>query len=340
MSGAAPIVRVLAGAASPAGPRGRLSILIFHRVLARPDPLMPGEPTVDTFRQRMDLVRRTFKVLPLGEASERLAAGTLPARAACITFDDGYRDNRELALPVLRELGLTATFFVATGYLDGGIMWNDRVIEAVRQAPEGELDLERIDLGRHAIAGDDDRRNACRRLLGQLKYLDPERREATCVAIAETAQADVPTDLMMTSADVRALHDAGMAIGGHTRGHPILARVSTRAARDEIGGGKETLDALLGEPIRLFAYPNGVPDRDYTPRDVDLVREAGFECAVSTSPGAAARGADPLQLPRFTPWDRPLWKFGLRMVANLRSRGEVATAPERGGSPAAVETAR
>ena len=103
---------------SPGGPGGRLSILIFHRVLPRPDALQPDEPTPEQFRWQVRTLAASFRVLPLGEAVTRLRAGTLPPRSAAITFDDGYADNAELALPVLRDEGLTATFFVASGYID------------------------------------------------------------------------------------------------------------------------------------------------------------------------------------------------------------------------------
>src|SRR5262245_15768822 len=117
---------------SPGGSAGRLTILIFHRVLPAHDPLNQDEPDAQEFEQRMQWVRSWFTVLPLAEAAQRRAAGTLPARALSITFDDGYADNCTIAAPILNRLGLNATFFIATGFIGGGCMWNDRVIEAVR----------------------------------------------------------------------------------------------------------------------------------------------------------------------------------------------------------------
>ena len=124
---------------------------------------------------------------------------------------------------------------------------------------------------------------------------------------------------MMTSEQVRGLHRAGMQIGGHTVSHPILARLDRRAARDEIEVGKKTLEALIAEPVRLFAYPNGKPVEDYTGEAVSLAKELGFDAAVSTAWGAAGATADPFQLPRFTPWDRTKLRFGARLAANLRN---------------------
>jgi peptidoglycan/xylan/chitin deacetylase (PgdA/CDA1 family) len=303
--------------AAPAGSGARLSVLIFHRVLPAPDPLRPGEPTAAAFEARVRWLNAHFNVLPLAEAAARLAEGTLPERPLAITFDDGYADNCTLAMPILRRWCLPATFFVASGYLDGGRMFNDTIIEAVRQARGARLDLEALGLGIHSIVGLADRRAAIARILEGLKYLPPARREWLAEEIARRCGATLPEDLMMTAAQVASLHVAGMEIGGHTVTHPILAETDPDTARREIANGRAQLEAIVDAPVRLFAYPNGRPQRDYAPEHVRMVRELGFTAAVSTAWGAARRGADPFQLPRFTPWDRGAWRFGWRMARNL-----------------------
>jgi len=137
---------------SPAGRRGRLSILIFHRVLSRPDSLLPDVPDAVAFDRIMTWLKSWFNVIPLNRAVALLAAGAVPERAAAITFDDGYADNHDVALPVLRRHGVCATFFIATAYLDGGRMWNDTVIETVRSCKRPMLDLREVGLGVHAAA--------------------------------------------------------------------------------------------------------------------------------------------------------------------------------------------
>lgn len=302
---------------SPAGDRGRLSILIFHRVLARPDPLFPEEPDAARFARIMEGVARWFRVLPLSEAVARLAGNALPARALAITFDDGYADNHDVALPILEKLGLPATCFVATDYLDGGRMWNDTVIEAVRAHPGDCLDLARLNLGTHPLAGNAARRAAIDTLLRSIKYQPDRQRRETVAAIAELAGQPLPDKLMLTRAQLRDLPGRGMELGGHTCSHPILARLPDHAAQAEIAHGREALTALAGVPIRLFAYPNGKPGQDYAPRHAEMVQRAGFNAAVSTHWGAARRGSDLFQLPRFTPWDSGLHRFAGRMAWNL-----------------------
>lgn len=293
--------------------------MIFHRVLAEADPLNPDEPDAATFELRMRWVRQWFNVLPLGEAVRRLYEGTLPSRALAITFDDGYADNEAIAGRVLQKLGMTATFFISTGYLGDGCMWNDRVIEAVRAAPAGMLPLGALGLPDMPVQTTQQRRAAVRELLVQIKHRPPEARaQAVAAVVAAAGQAALPAPRPMMSLDqLRSLRGLGMDIGAHTVSHPILSRLEHDAAVREIGEGRRHLEDVLAERVALFAYPNGVPSQDYGGDHVDIVRDAGFDAAVSTAWGAADRQSDRFQLPRFTPWDRRRWRYALRMWHNL-----------------------
>jgi peptidoglycan/xylan/chitin deacetylase (PgdA/CDA1 family) len=309
-------LKSLAGAISPAGPRARLSILIYHRVLAQPDPLLPTEPDASTFAWQMEMLAEYFHVLSLSEAVEHLQNGTLPARAASITFDDGYADNIKVALPILQQRGVPATFFIASGYLDGGRMWNDTIIEAVRLASGGILDLNWLTLGHLPIATLEQRYRAILTLLSKLKYTSKEERQRKVAAIADMVGAELPDDLMMRAEDVRALAASGMEVGAHTVSHPILNSISDEQGHYEIESSRQRLAEITGRPVHLFAYPNGKPGSDYDLRHVQIVRELGFRGAVSTAWGVATRSTNVLQLPRFTPWDRTPTRFLARLLQN------------------------
>ena len=313
---AGPLERRLLAWLSPGGAHG-LSILIYHRVLPQPDPLFPGEVDRVEFDKQLALLKSRFTVLPLLEAVRLARAGRLPPRAACITFDDGYADNAEVALPLLQKHGLHATFFIATGFLNGGRMWNDSVIETVRMAPPGVLDARHLGLGSHPLNTLEERRAAIGALIGQLKDLPMAERQLQVDQLALLAGGPLPARLMMDDEQVRQLHRAGMGIGGHTVNHPILARLPADEARAEIAAGKAALERMIGAPVPLFAYPNGKPGTDYQAEHVAMVRELGFEAAVSTAWGAS-RTPDFFQLPRFTPWDRSPRRFTLRLARNLR----------------------
>lgn len=295
----------------------RLSILIYHRVLPARDPMRPGEPTVDEFDAQMQLLRQYFHPLPLLDAVERLQAGTLPDGAVCVTFDDGYADNEIHARPVLGKYRIPATVFVSTGFLNGGRMWNDTVIEAIRGCKDSVLDLRELDLGCYPLATMEQRREAAESILLQIKHLDPDARIALVNDIAKRGPA-LPDDLMLTDAQVQSLARNGVSIGAHTVNHPILSSVPVGMAHTEILDSKLYLERLVGEPVDVFAYPNGRPDLDYGIEHRDLVREMGFKAAVSTHWGVGTSQSDRYQLPRFTPWDRHPLKFGLRLLGNFR----------------------
>ncbi|MDO8033090.1 polysaccharide deacetylase family protein [Janthinobacterium sp. SUN128] len=297
-----------------------LSILIYHRVLARRDPLFPGEVDAALFQRQLRLLQRFYTPLPLSDAVRRLQDGSLPPRAACITFDDGYADNAQVALPLLQRHGLHATFFIATGYLDGGQMWNDTVVEAVRQAAGPVLDLRVHGLGTFPVASLAQRQVAIATLLGQLKYQPFARRQQLAMQIRRQAGATVGPAAMLSTAQLRQLHVAGMELGAHTASHPILSTLADRAAQRDIAHGKQQLEALIQAPVSLFAYPNGKAGRDYGAPHVAMVKDLGFKAAVATDWGVARPGAelDLLQLPRFTPWDRGRLAFLWRMRQNRR----------------------
>jgi peptidoglycan/xylan/chitin deacetylase (PgdA/CDA1 family) len=302
---------------SPAGASARLSIFIFHRVLPAADPLLPFEPSVEQFDWMVRLISRNFNVLPLSAAARRLQAGTLPTAAAAITFDDGYADNFEMAWPILAHYGIPATFFIATAFLDGGRMWNDEVIEAFRKVPEGELNLHQFDLGSHQLHDTASRIRGYEAVLGKLKYFEHVHRAEVARAISRQATVPARGELMMSRSQLRQLRAAGAEIGAHTHTHPILEGLTDEQALAEIAAGKLEVESILGETVTVFAYPNGVPGRDYSARHGKMVERLGFSAAVSTQPRFANAQADRFQLPRFTPWDRTPQRFALRCMWQL-----------------------
>jgi peptidoglycan/xylan/chitin deacetylase (PgdA/CDA1 family) len=304
--------------ALPATRANRLLILIYHRVHARPDPMFPGEVDAERFDWQMDLLRRRCSPMPLADAVAGLRRGRLPARAVAVTFDDGYADNEAVALPILQRHRVPATFFVTTGFLDGGRMWNDSVIEAVRRAEGSELDVTSIGLGKLPLGGPTARGATAESILKAIKHRPPLERARAVEAICQTVGKKLPDHLMMTSQQVRNLAAAGMEIGAHTMTHPILKTLADDDARLEIDGSRQALERIIGRPVRAFAYPNGRPGEDYEARDRKLVESLGFEYTVSTVMGAATKRSDVWQLPRFTPWDPVPTAWFARLLSSFR----------------------
>lgn len=309
---------MLTALASPGARKGRLLSFFFHRVLDKPDPMMPGELDAQRFDVMLKWIGEQFRVLPPLRACEQLAAGTLPSRAAIISFDDGYRDNHDVAMPVLKRHGMQAVFFVASGYLGDGVQFNDRLTEAFRGLQAQSLDVEWLGLGRLPTGALDDRLRALERVREAAKYLDPEARwravervEANCGASARGLQRG---RVMMTPEEVAALAANGMEIGGHTVTHPILQAVDDATAYAEIATGREALAAILGSAPLLFSYPNGKLEADFGLRHAEMARRAGFKFAFSTQRGVATLQTDPMLLPRFMPWHADALRFKLQAL--------------------------
>jgi peptidoglycan/xylan/chitin deacetylase (PgdA/CDA1 family) len=305
------------GLASPGGRNGRLSILIFHRVLDAPDPLAPSEPDIARFHELMRWIADWYNVLPFDEAVARLRSGSLPPRAAAITFDDGHVDGYTHALPVLQHYGLSAIFFVPGGFIDGGWMWDDSLVEAVRNAQGDWLETGIASIPAAPVRTTAEKLALLTRLVTTVKYLPPSARRDIVARIVESSGVTLAGSIMLNAAQIRALRDAGMQIGSHTLTHPLLAICTEAEAEAEIAADRERLAAVLGEPVRFFAYPNGKPYADYSRRHVEMVRRLGFEAAVTTCWGVNTRKTDPYQLLRFTPWDRNRLRFGMHMFSSF-----------------------
>ena len=150
---------------------------------------MPDEPDAERFAKILATVAANFSPISLCVARQGLVEGGLPPRALCVTFDDGYADNLLVAAPILKRFGIPATVFVASGYLDGRVMWNDRVIESVRRAEGDAMDLTDLGYGRHPLGDATERVSLINRLLMVLEVSSVRGARATDVGGCEALRA-------------------------------------------------------------------------------------------------------------------------------------------------------
>lgn len=312
-------VRAIANHFSPGGTQGTLSILIYHRINKA-----GSKKSFDFFSERsldwqMHLISKVFNPLPLKQAIDHLQAGTLPARAIAVTFDDGYADNLTLAMPILEKYGIRGTCFVAGIGIKEGRLWNDKLIDGISQTPSRQLNLDHLGLGQHRLNTANQRRQTITLLLHRLKQLHPDTQRQQLDAILAAAQVVVKDRLILSEAQVSELSQRGMDIGCHTMNHPMLSRVDLDYARDDICSAKAELERLINKPVELFAYPYGKPNEHFLPVHQQLAKELGFCAALSTAWGSNNRYSDMFSLKRFTPWDDNPLKFLVRLLWNYRS---------------------
>lgn len=292
-------------------------VLIYHRVHAAESRFSIERTTPESFRGQMAHLARDYNVLPLDEIVRRLGAEEpLPPRAIAVTFDDGYEDNYTEAFPILRDLGLPATVFLTTGCIGtGDSLWFDRVLRAFERSPR-----ERVPLPGGAMSEDlrDDARReheAIRALYALMRLPNQERLAAVDRLVEDLGGNDgIPPARMLNWDQVREMARGGITFGAHTVTHPILTRLGLADAEAEIVDSKRKIEAEVGRPVDLFAYPVGRRS-DYAPEVIRIVTEAGFRAALTTTSGANARGDDLLLLRRVKPLgdDVPSFALGLGM---------------------------
>jgi peptidoglycan/xylan/chitin deacetylase (PgdA/CDA1 family) len=209
-------------------------ILMYHEITA--EPVLAGRLAVppDTFAQQLAYLKAAgYQAMTAGQLVSALTwKAPLPAKAVVLTFDDGFADFYDTALPIMRRLGLVGTLFVTSGWTSG----------------RGE-------------------------------YLSGRRPPG-----------------MLTGPQIREIADAGIEIGAHSVTHPQLDQLSAGSLRQELVGGKQALEDLLGAPVPGLAYPFG-----YSSRAVrDSTAAAGYEYACAVGNRLASTRADRFALPRLT----------------------------------------
>jgi peptidoglycan/xylan/chitin deacetylase (PgdA/CDA1 family) len=234
----------------------------------------------------------------------RLIERDVGRRFACFTFDDGYRDNRDFALPVMREFGAPFTIFVTSDFAQGsGRLWWIALEQVIARADQIDVEIDGVAI-RLDTASTAAKLIAFQQLHDWLRTLPDEqdvRRQMSALCarhgVDETA---IASDLCMSFDELRGLGaEKLVTIGAHSLSHCNLARQSEQIARSEIADSRRRIEAELQRPVLHMAYPYG--DRASAgAREFLLAAAAGFKTAVTTRPGMIfpENATHPTALPR------------------------------------------
>lgn len=283
------------------------AIFVLHRVRER-DPELRFEVNhrnsiaPHRFEQLLDTLESAgVSVVSLDEAMVRLAASRMD-RFACLTFDDGYRDNHDTLLPILEARRLPATVYVAPGLLDGTApLWWYALDEAIARESYLRLPLPteiRLDTG-NAVS----KQRAFETIAHVMVSSPASTRDGVLRALAARYGMDAQALAARHMMDWAALHSLAASpfveIGAHTLTHPPLATLSIEAACAEMAGSRDRLEREIGQPVRHFAFPYGVPGTAGA-REQELAARLGFSTAVTADPGnlSLRHAARPHALPR------------------------------------------
>jgi peptidoglycan/xylan/chitin deacetylase (PgdA/CDA1 family) len=280
-----------------------LKVLAYHRVLPRsyeagfPYDMELVSAWADEFDWQMQYLSRNYRVINSHDLLAFIDSGTWPDQpCAMVTFDDGYVDNHDIVLPILKRHGLTAVIFVSTGYVGSGqTFWYDQLAYEVLHTSVSQLSLEpggaKLDLG----VTETQRREVLDKLLRHLKAVSNDVRISTLAQwraeMGSLVDVDLPNSLHrpMNWDEVKALSDAGIEIGSHTVSHPVLPRVTDPAQLEsEMVDSKAELEARLGKPVLSFAYPTGGPGA-YSKPVIECAERAGYRLAFTYRGGLNQR---------------------------------------------------
>jgi peptidoglycan/xylan/chitin deacetylase (PgdA/CDA1 family) len=278
--------------------RSGVPVLMFHNVGHPPQTdYLPGHMKIGERRlaRLLSLLAasgyRTMTVADMLAAFER---DELPTDRVVLSFDDGYRDNHDVLLPLLEQHGATATVYVQTGPMKGRLNWLHHyfwVLHRVGPRALGEMlaqGVERASLQEELRGLSSNVAAAEYSLKRLLKYeITPEDRDRLLAqAFREIGGEDeaLAREVYLGPAECRALDAAGVELGAHTVNHLVLSSLDATQQRLEIEGSMRDLESWLGHPVTTFAYPYG-RTWDYNDETLGILQELGFRGALTAMPG-------------------------------------------------------
>lgn len=285
------------------------AIFMLHRVLpAHADSFTPNahlEITPEFLSQVVEHIREAgYEIIALDEAVDLLKSGYGRKRYAVLTFDDGYRDNFEVAYPVLKKLGVPFTVYVASGLVDRTAeLWWVALERIIAANDEIHISAEAGETGIPARTRDEKCLCYDRLVRFLMSEVNEFEQRAVIRELAERYDFDLAglaDSLIMTWDELRQLaSDPLVTIGAHTHNHFALARLDEKDVVEDVMHGVQRIEAELGRRPKHFAYPYG-NQAAVSRRDSVLMKELGFSSAVTTNPGVlkSVHARSPMLLPR------------------------------------------
>lgn len=277
----------------PASGHASLLVVNFHRLWpsagSGPSEFDDGVfgPDAEVFRRQMEWLRSETRVLDEQGLIDvaRKAEHPRDANYSAVTFDDAYLDCFTIARPILEEFGIRAIFFVPIGMIESRRLgWWDQAAYLLKRSSRDRIHMRGQDFELRAnFLG------ALRHILNMFKLEPADQTDGLLEELSAACDVSLPgkdaqSAQLMTWEQIRAMRDAGHAIGSHTMSHRVLATLSAEEQSAEIKDSRASLSAQLGSEVRSFAYPVGGPQH-INATSVALVREAGYEQAFTFNTG-------------------------------------------------------
>jgi peptidoglycan/xylan/chitin deacetylase (PgdA/CDA1 family) len=274
--------------------RSQLVVLNYHRIGdASSSAFDPSVFSVDQdgFDKQIGFIKKAYNLISPDDSLD-IITGKIKPDGTCIaiTFDDGYRDCLELALPVLQRHNARAAFFVVSQYAEHQpVPWWDLVAYLAKQAQGRTITLSypkslKIDLSSPQFS------RGLKQLLDLYKHpdtRDPEEFMQALNAAIGLPEKTTTDRLLLNWDEAKQMHLAGMEIGLHSNSHAVMSKLSGQAQRIDIETGRDLMRERLGFSPRVFAYPDGRTS-SFTLETSNIVQSLGFQAAFSFYGGCNA----------------------------------------------------
>jgi peptidoglycan/xylan/chitin deacetylase (PgdA/CDA1 family) len=295
------------------------AILMYHSVVEDPkvtDSVLGISRSRASFEAHMETLAREFSPVSMQDVGKFARDGKeLPRRAVAVTFDDGFADNYEVALPILNRYGVPATIYLMVDAVASGLLpWYCRLRFAFNTTRRAEwIDAEKNQT--YSLSTQEARAAAMTAAWERGAKMTGTTQEEFVQRIEKSLEIEPfrsEHGLMLTWEQARRWRRAGHAIGAHTLSHPNLAQVKVSEARSEIVRSKQKIEEELDEVVEHFSYPHPALNPQWSQQTLEITREAGYKTAVLTTRGPVRAGDEALALKRInTPADLDQFKFNL-----------------------------
>jgi peptidoglycan/xylan/chitin deacetylase (PgdA/CDA1 family) len=297
---------------------GSLLVLLWHSVdRTWAYPCEPGQG-IRGLGHQLWWLQQVGTVVPLEPSLQALAAGQrLPPRAVALTFDDGYRDHLELAVPLLERHGMPATFFLVPGLLSREVhAWWEVLAWALARSRKSTVRWAGEDLPTRGIHG----HRSFQRMLPTLRTQPRALTEQVVDELVDRLEPEGEPgdqDLFLDWDGARQLIRRGFTVGSHSMYHASLRYEPVDEQLEDLVQSRRQLEAGLGIDPRLLAYPYGQLAH-YSAETIESAALAGYTYAVTVSAGLTRRSTPRHEIPRFAL--EPHLGFGATVLLRVKGR--------------------
>jgi peptidoglycan/xylan/chitin deacetylase (PgdA/CDA1 family) len=287
--------------------RNKVAVLMYHGVTDKEINCWTQLP-LEKFKRQMKFIGQYYHPISLEIGVDILKIKKAEIKYPMIvTFDDGFKNNRTIAYPILKKYQIPATIFLTTSFVDktgpyGGLLWTDYILMLLRNSKTPEFELADIGLGKIDLSSMEKRHLAKERICGKLKKIGSDEKNAAIKAISEKldwgiSEHDYAIFEGLNWDDINTLAKEGLIdFGAHTINHEILSRLEKDKAILEIKGSKDAIEKRIGKKVATFAYPNGTR-ADFT-HETKAIAQEYFDCALTTIEGLNQTGCNLYEIKR------------------------------------------